>query len=115
MRAIWMSSLAVLVLALGFSGAGIAGEPKSSAKAKAVAVQPIDLTTKKNFCGTGTRQSPKCLEQHVKDPSACPCDLVVSPDPGARKVKSGTIKLECPAGTDKLCNGNDCGCWTRNE
>ena len=38
-----------------------------------------------------------------------------SPTPGARMVKSGTIKLVCPNGTDKLCNGNNCGCWTRNE
>lgn len=34
---------------------------------------------------------------------------------GARKVRSGTIKLVCPAGTDKLCDGNNCGCWTRND
>ena len=38
-----------------------------------------------------------------------------SPAPGARKVSSGTIKLVCPKGTDKLCDGNNCGCWTRNE
>jgi hypothetical protein len=38
-----------------------------------------------------------------------------APASGARKVKSGTIKLVCPAGTDKLCDGNNCGCWTRNE
>lgn len=44
-----------------------------------------------------------------------PPALATSPAPGARKVNSGTIKLVCPKGTDKLCDGNNCGCWTRNE
>ena len=47
-------------------------------------------------------------------PTAAPAPAT-SPALGARKVTFGTIKLVCPAGTDKLCDGNDCGCWTRNE
>jgi hypothetical protein len=33
----------------------------------------------------------------------------------SRKVASGTIRMDCPSGTDKYCDGNNCGCWTQNN
>ncbi len=59
-------------------------------------------------------QASKWAPTRALAPTAAPAPSA-SPAPGARKVRTGTIKLVCPAGTDKLCNGNDCGCWTRNE
>jgi hypothetical protein len=48
-------------------------------------------------------------------PSASIASTPESPQPSAksRVVKTGTIKMQCPSGTDKYCSGNNCSCWTQ--
>jgi hypothetical protein len=128
MQSIRAVKLAALAATLLFVLPALAGPPAAAAKASP------EPAARYAECPAGSHRDPQCLEANARGTGQCPCQadagsadpaqpksaLVAapppsSPAPGARRVRSGTIKLECPAGTDKLCNGNDCGCWTRNE
>ncbi len=87
---------------------------KTDSKACACEQQPGDAPAAAGTLDAAGAQASKWAPPGALAPAKAP-SLATSPAPGARKVKSGTIKLACPNGTDKLCDGNNCGCWTRNE
>ena len=87
---------------------------KGDAAACACEQQPGDAPAAAGTLDATGAQASKWASTGALAPTKAPAPAT-APSPGARLVKSGTIKLSCPDGTDKLCNGNSCGCWTRNE
>jgi hypothetical protein len=104
-------SFFVIVLIAMFSGTSIAQTAVQDPSLSEPVSRPVPQSVSQSVSAPAEASSPaaKPLPTRVGTPQGAQTGAK------SRKVASGTIKMDCPSGTDKYCDGNNCGCWTQNN
>jgi hypothetical protein len=111
-------SFLVVVLMAMFSGTSIAqttvqdrslSEPVTQSGSQPAGSQPVPAPVSAPASADASAPASKSLPTRAGAPQGTQAGAK------PRKVASGTIRMDCPSGTDKYCDGNNCGCWTQNN